>query len=217
MTSARYDRRPVGSCVDCFAWGPLWWYGRCTACYSFDRHHPVDRCEACRRHIALKDGYCRQCWHEGHRRANIDRITTGTGIRHCGPLLSFLQQLDSHQLTFANTHVSLRTPARTQNSKRRTLPSPVPFEPPIGPGQLRLFDVHRDLTRFRRPSTHEQWLSEALAVDHIARAWHAAEATAEAHGWSARLLAETRTTLLTALCCRPPLCQPWVRRSVLRG
>ncbi|MFI7020624.1 site-specific integrase [Streptomyces sp. NPDC050164] len=79
----------------------------------------------------------------------------------------------------------------------------MPFEPPVGPGQLRLFDTHRDLTRFRRPSTHEQWLTEALAVDHIARAWHAAEAASDAHGWSVRLLAEVRTTLLTALCCRP--------------
>ncbi|MFI5675747.1 site-specific integrase [Streptomyces cellulosae] len=79
----------------------------------------------------------------------------------------------------------------------------MPFEPPIEPGQQRLFDTHRDLTRFRRPSTHEQWLNDALAVDHIARAWHAAQATAEAHGWSARLLAEIRATLLTALCCRP--------------
>ncbi|MEV7145464.1 site-specific integrase [Streptomyces sp. NPDC093084] len=204
MTSARYDTRPVGSCVDCFAWGPLWWYGRCTACYAFRRLHHEGRCRGCRRHIAVKQGYCRLCWREAHRRANIDRITTGTGIPHCGPLAPFLEQIDGHQLVFANTDVSLWTPSsKAKQSKRRVVPAPEPFTPPPGPGQTTVFTIPRDLTRFRRPSTHEEWLTCALALPHVARAWHAAQFRADAHGWTPRLLGEVRRTLITALCCRP--------------
>ncbi|MET7762912.1 hypothetical protein ABZS71_13095 [Streptomyces sp. NPDC005393] len=104
MTSARYDTRPVGSCLDCFAWGPLWWYGRCTACYAFRRLHYEGKCGSCRRHIAVKQRYCRLCWREAHRRVNIDRITTGAGIPHCGPLAPFLQQIDCHQLVFVTDY-----------------------------------------------------------------------------------------------------------------
>lgn len=204
MTSARYDTRPVGSCVECFAWGPLWWYGRCTACYAFRRLHNEGRCASCRRYIAVKQRYCRLCWREAHRRANIDRITTGTGIRHCGPLAAFLEQIDCHQLVFANTDVSLWTPSsKAKQSKRRTVAAPHPFTPPPGPGQGTLFTIPRDLTRFRRPSTHEGWLRDVLALPHVARAWHAAQLTADAHGWTERLLGEVRRTLITALGCRP--------------
>ena len=42
-------------------------------------------------------------------------------------------------------------------------------KPPIGPGQLRLFDTTPALTRVaRRPSARQEWLSDALAVPHAA-------------------------------------------------
>ena len=138
MISTRHDKRPVDSCVDCLGWGPLWWHGRCVACYAWNRAHDDGACLGCHRTIALKDNYCRLCWREASRRANLDLITTGVGIRHCGPLLEFLQQVDSHQLSFTTMEFRLRKTAGSPANTNRVLPPPEPFQAPFGPGQTPL-------------------------------------------------------------------------------
>lgn len=196
-------RRPVGSCSDCFGWGLLSRLGRCTACYGFSRSHEQGQCQGCGRLIAVKTGYCRLCWTEAARRANSGLLTTGTGIRNTRPLAPFLRDAHTQQLFFTEVARALRRPGPTP-ADRRTLEPEEPFRPPIGPGQLRLFEAQRDLTRARRrPTTRQAWLDAALAVPHIAAAWATAQRSAGTLGWSPGILAAVRGTLLAALCCRP--------------
>jgi integrase len=196
-------RRPVGSCADCFSLGLLAPRGRCRACYGFVRVHEQGQCQSCGRLIAVKAGYCRLCWAEAGRRANFALRTTGTGVPNTGPLAPFLRDVCTQQLFFTEMAMALSRSAPA-SARRRTLELEEPFQPPIGPGQLRLFEVQRDLTRARRRPTRRQgWLDAALAVPHVATAWAAAERSADTLGWPPGVLSAVRGTLLAALCCRP--------------
>jgi integrase len=120
--------------------------------------------------------------------------------RPAGP---FLRDAHTQQLFFTEMARALRRPGPTPR-ERQTLEPEEPFQAPIGPGQLRLFEVQRDLTRAcRRPTTRKGWLDAALAIPHIAAAWAAAQRSAYTLGWSPGVLAAVRGTLLAALCCRP--------------
>lgn len=196
-------RRRVGSCPDCLGWGLLSSLGRCTACYGFNRAHEQGQCQACGRLIAVKAGYCRLCWTEAARRANSGLLTTGTGVRNTGPLAPFLRDAHTQQLQFTEMARALRRTGPAPRA-RKTLELEEPFQPPIAPGQLRLFEAQHDLTwARRRPTTRQAWLDAALAVPHIAAGWAAAQRSADTMGWSSGVLAAVCGTLLTALCCRP--------------
>lgn len=208
MTGPRDDRaaprKRIGSCAACLGWGALACLGLCRACYGFDRAHEHGQCQACGRHLAVKAGYCRLCWAEASRRANADVRMTGTGVPNTGPLAPFLRDAGVQQLFFTEVGAGVRRRGTVAPARRRLQEPPEPFQAPIGPGQLRLFEARRDLARVAlRPSAHQGWIAAALAVPHIAAAWHAAQQRADEFGWSPRLLAAVRGALLAALRCRP--------------
>jgi integrase len=207
VTDPEDERRPVrrlvGSCADCFGWGLLAPRGRCRACYVFARAHEQGRCQSCGRFLAVKVGHCRLCWAEAGRQANLDLRTNGTGVPNSGPLAPFLRDVRTQQLSFTEMAMALSRSAPA-SARRRTLEPEEPFQPPIGPGQLRLFEAQRDLTRVRRrPTRRRGWLEAALAVPHVGTAWAAAQRSADTLGWPPGVLSAVRGTLLAALCCRP--------------
>lgn len=193
----RGQRRPVGSCVDCYAWGRLN-STRCFPCMSFKTGRARTRCRGCSRTLACHKGFCRLCWAEASRRARPG---------HSDPLEPILSALDCHQLFFTDMLRSLRSRAgaslRPEKPQRRLLSPPEPFTTAAGLGQYRLFEVRRDLLRFSRPP-HVLWLEEAKREPHLAQAFHAADRLADAYGWSDRLLYDVHRGLIIALACRPP-------------
>ena len=199
--SGRKKKSKIGSCVDCFAWGPLRWFPHCAACYQWNRNHPHARhhCPGCERTQHCVKGFCRLCWTEASRR---ERARPG----HGHSLLPTLQSLDSHQLFFADMLQALRTHLETgfrSRPSRRFITPPTPFQPAEGFGQYRLFKQSRDLSRFERPP-HSQWQDDALREPHINLAMRTADRLAEIHGWSSRLRYDVGRGLIFALACRPP-------------
>lgn len=165
------------SCLDCLAWGVLG-QRRCTSCSVWRHNHPgQDECTGCGRVLAVKDGYCRLCWQQaayesktagGLPRGAVTVVESGAPLRH-------------HQLFF--DRMKLRRPESPAHpyGRRRGMP-PKPPPPPAGRPvvawvQLRLFEAHRDFTRFDESTSVDltnPWLRWAIYL---------AYQRGEARGW----------------------------------
>jgi hypothetical protein len=169
--------KPAASCAECLCWGVL--PGTCCrACYTFRNLHPAGRCAACGRLVPVKQGYCRLC-----------RLQALAHARAAGkPAVSeeFLRAVRCQQLFLARMHRDhYRVPGRVRLGKPGTRgrrpqnPADHPRQQARTAVQLQLpLNLRREYTRFDR-HRHADLNNPALV-----RARRAAQALAEARGWS---------------------------------
>jgi hypothetical protein len=144
------------------------------------RHHYPGgdgECAGCGRVLALKRGYCRLCWQQ----AAYESKTAG-GLPRCAvTVLESGRPLRHHQLFF--DRMKLRrpeSPARKYGRRRGMPPKPPPTptaRPPVRWVQPRLFETHRDFTRFDESTGVDltnPWLTWAIYL---------AYQRGEARGW----------------------------------
>jgi integrase len=173
------SRPRLGSCRDCYGWG--WLSGSkivlCQACYTYARIHPTGPCQGCGRVLAVKGGYCRLC------RLQLT-LVPHSPRRGALPLG---QQVGAWQLALL---LALRGPRLRRRAGRLE-----PSQPPHAqiPGQLRLFAVRHDVTRFDR-ARHANPASPFVRNAHAV-----ARQLGEVRGWSHHLLDEVDDALLVLL------------------
>ncbi len=174
------SRPRLGTCRDCYGWG--WLSGSkivlCQACYTYTRNHPARPCGGCGRVVAVKEGYCRLCRLE----LTLVPHTPRRGALPAG------QRIGAWQL-------ALLLPMRSPRVRVRQRTARLEFsQPPDAqiPGQLRLFAVRHDFTRFYRARANatSPFVRNAQAV---------ARELAEVRGWSHYLLEEVDDALLVLL------------------
>jgi hypothetical protein len=168
----------VGSCVDCLAWGVVG-ARRCSSCTMLRHCYPGGdgECAGCGRVLALKRGHCRLCWQQ----AAYESKTVGGLPRGAVSVLESGRPLRYHQLFF--DRMKLRrpeSPARKYGRRRGMPPKPPPApaaRPPSRWVQPRLFEAHRDFTRFDESTDVDPtnpWLTWAIYL---------AYQRGEARGW----------------------------------
>ena len=196
--------RSVTSCAECLAWGLTYCQGVCLACYNFAARYRsyADNCQACRRELPLKGGYCRLCWCQ----AREDRAAIATDCRSAVVLAPYLAQVRHHQLFFADMTRRRGTPRalpRRYGEKGRPVkPAPQAANRPRSRStQQALFDavpardyrqMRFDLRRGAPPGN--PWLAWALHLAHV---------TAEVRGWqpvTRRAMQRVLVTLLAGHC-----------------
>ncbi|GAA0577848.1 hypothetical protein GCM10010172_73330 [Paractinoplanes ferrugineus] len=174
------------SCIDCLAWGRLGGQ-RCIACSAFRHDNPDrDRCTGCDRVLAIKNGYCRLCWHQAALDGNAAGRRRGTDAAYLHGQLD-LAPIRHHQLFFDRMkHRRTSGPVHTRDRRgrpRKTAP------PPAGPPQVAwiqppLFAIGRDYTRIIDSTTY----SASPPGPWLAWARHLAYRRSEARGWHPALL-----------------------------
>jgi hypothetical protein len=134
-------------------------------------------CAGCGRFLALKRGYCRLCWQQ----AAYESKSVGGLPRGAVTVLESGGPLRHHQLFF--DRMKLRRPASPAGKygRRRGMPPKPPpapaARPPVRWVQPRLFEVHRDFTRFDESTGVDltnPWLTWAIYL---------AYERGEARGW----------------------------------
>jgi hypothetical protein len=180
------------SCAECFAWGVL--PGRCCrSCYTFHNLHPAGQCAACRRIVAIKQGYCRLCRLQAIEDAKAAGKTTLSE--------PFLHGMRHQQLFLARMHRDhYRVPGRQRLGKlgtRGLRPKPAAAtrqEPARAGVQLQLpLDLRRDFRCFDRRQHADL---DNPAVIHARRA---ARALGGARGWSHELVKRVDEGLVVLL------------------
>ncbi|WP_329406789.1 hypothetical protein OG563_33425 [Nocardia vinacea] len=194
MGGIRPDK-PAASCAECLCWGVL--PGTCCrSCYTFRNLHLSGRCDACRRIVPVKDGYCRLC----RAQALSDAKAAGkTAVSE-----PFLRAVRCQQLFFARMHRDhYRIPGRIRLGKagtpRHRTSRPEPATTYALGQQLCLpFDFRHDYSRFDR-------YAHADPTDPIViQARCAAGEFGEARGWSRWLIKKVREGLTIVLSHRVP-------------
>ncbi|OJF12357.1 hypothetical protein BG844_21280 [Couchioplanes caeruleus subsp. caeruleus] len=173
-------------CIDCLAWGRLGGR-RCIACSVFRHDNPDrDRCAGCDRVLAIKNGYCRMCWHQAVLDGNAAGRRRGTDAAYLHGQLE-LAPIRHHQLFFDRMKYRRASgPVHTRDRRgrpRKTAP------PPAGPPHVAwiqppLFTIGRDYTRIIDSTAYPAgppgpWLAWAR---------HLARLRSEARGWHPALL-----------------------------
>ncbi len=169
----------VNSCVDCLAWGVLG-ARRCSSCAVLRHEYPGGdgQCAGCGRVLALKRGYCRLCWQQ----AAYESKTAGGLPRGAVSVLESGGPRVGHQLFFDRMKLRQADPEAHKYGRRRGAPPKPPpaltARPAVRWVQLRLFEAHRDFTRFDEPTSVDltnPWLRWAIYL---------AYQRGEARGWS---------------------------------
>jgi hypothetical protein len=168
----------VYSCVDCLAWGVVG-ARRCKSCATLRHMYPGGdgECAGCRRVLALKRGYCRLCWQQ----AAYESKTVGGSPRGAVSVLESGGPRHGHQLFFDRMKLRRGESEARKYGHRRGAPlkpPPAPVgRPAVRAVQLRLFEAHRDFTRFEESTSVDltnPWLRWAIYL---------AYQRGEARGW----------------------------------
>jgi hypothetical protein len=168
----------VYSCVDCLAWGVVG-ARRCKSCATLRHMYPGGdgECAGCRRVLALKRGYCRLCWQQ----AAYESKTVGGSPRGAVSVLESGGPQHGHQLFFDRMKLRRGESEARKYGHRRGAPlkpPPAPVgRPAVRAVQLRLFEAHRDFTRFEESTSVDltnPWLRWAIYL---------AYQRGEARGW----------------------------------
>lgn len=176
----QYAPQPVGSCLECHAWGATrthkW---LCRACINWRKEYPtLDRCGSCQHtHHVGRGGWCRLCWRHG-----ADARQATRRLRPYRPIDVAAANREGQQLFFADMG------RRSVPRRVRVLPPP---RPPRRrpPSQLDLFDAPPNTWANRHglpepPRTARSNALEALVRDHGQR-----------HGWSPNTILRTRLAM----------------------
>jgi hypothetical protein len=189
--------RKASGCADCLAWGVL--HGRrCSSCSAWRHKHPGETgCAGCGRTLAVKDGYCRLCWQQARYQSRL----AGGLPRGAVSVLRDGGRLHWHQLFF--DRMQLRRPhGPVRQHARRGAPAKPPPAPAGRPAfcwvQPRLFEAHRDFTRFDEDAAADlgnPWLAWGLYL-----AWR----RGQSRGWRRGLRFAVRRTLIIVLSRHEP-------------
>lgn len=173
----------VGSCRHCLAWGELYRNDACSACRGRGGWK-VRVCAGCARRTRVLHEHCRLC--RAQALIEIGRL------RIRGPVPSGVR-FTHWQMFFAGMGMPLPSSGAQPPAPARL--TPVTWQLP---GQLALFQIPRDVTRFDRP-THANPSNPMLIH---ARA--TARQITQARGWSHHLLDEVDGALVVLFSAYAP-------------
>ncbi|WP_431972618.1 hypothetical protein [Nocardia sp. bgisy134] len=195
MGGIRPDKA-AASCAECLCWGVL--PGTCCrSCYTFRNLHPSGRCNACRRIVPVKDGYCRLC--------RTQALAAAKAAGKTAVSEPFLRAVRYQQLFFARMHRDhYRVPGRVRLGKAGTRGQRArPLEPatttaPPGQQLCLPLDLRRDYSRFDRNTHADPADPIVIQARCIARDF------GEARGWSHWLIKAVGHGLVVVLSRRVP-------------
>jgi integrase len=172
---------PIGSCPDCWSWGPS--YGPrsyCRACYDFVRRYRPGECTGCRRFVAVKNGHCRACW--------LQAGITAEGRRRIAPG-------DFHP----GGHWQLSLAGTTRLGHTGWAPETIPTHHTQALDATNGTQLHLFAPNGSRPFDKRHWVASTITNEALEHTRRIAAELAEIRGWNPRIVIETGRALAVVL------------------